>query len=109
MGAVDITARLREWITTAIGDGCLGEEIWFDTSWQTAQAGGGYALSYSVVIAMKSPLLGQGPLAIPFLVPIAAMREDAVRMGVHHAIGKLRELHKQLLDNPRPVVKTTPS
>jgi hypothetical protein len=49
-------------------------------------------------MTMNNPLLGQGPIIVPFHVPIAAMREDAVRIGTHHAMSQLRETHKQLLD-----------
>jgi hypothetical protein len=109
MGAVDVTVRLRGWVAAAIEDACMGEEFWYDTDWQIMQTGQTRAMVYNVVVMMRNPLLGQGPLIMPFQVPITAVREDAVRMGVHHAMGELRKLHKQVLDNPQPVAKTSPS
>jgi hypothetical protein len=104
MTAVHIGDQLDAWVAKAINDGAMGEEFWHDHAGSTVMGPVGPSLRYTVIITMKNPLLGQGPLIMPFTVPIGAMREDAVRLGVHNAMGQLRELHKQLLDaKPRLV------
>jgi hypothetical protein len=89
MGAVDI------------GDGCMGEEFWYDVRWQIAAAGNVRNVQYNVIVAMTNPLLGQGPLVMPFQLPIGIMREEIVRNAVHQAMGQLRALHRAQLHGPK--------
>jgi hypothetical protein len=100
MAAIDMNAQLRQWIAKAINDACMGEEFGYDVRWDLKDP----LLFYSIVLTMSNPMLGQGPLVQQFKAPIGALREDAIRMGVHHVMGQLRALHKQVLDaGPRPV------
>jgi hypothetical protein len=100
MAAIDMNAQLREWVAKAINDGCMGEEFGFDIHWDLKPP----LLYYTVIMTMQNPMLGQGPLVMPVKIPIGAVREDAVRAGVHHLMSELRKLHKQVLDaGPKPV------
>jgi hypothetical protein len=109
MGAVDITARLRGWVIAAIGDAALGEEFWYDTTWHAQpQPGGAPNLVYDVVIAMRNPILGRGPLSMTMHVPIGVMQEAIVRQGVHQVMGQLRALYRQALDRPAAPAVTPP-
>jgi hypothetical protein len=100
MAAIDMNAQLRGWVAKAINDGCMGEEFGYDVRWDLKPP----VLYHTVVITMSNPMLGQGPLVQQFKAPVSALREDAIRLGVHHVMDQLRELHKQVLSaGPKPV------
>lgn len=104
MAAIDMNAQLREWVAKAINEGCMGEEFGFDVSWGIQPP----TVVYTLVITMKNPMLGKGPIVMPFTVPLPALREDAVRMGVHHTMGQLRGAYKKILDaGPQPVASSS--
>lgn len=98
MAAIDMSAQLREWVTQAINDACMREDFAFDVRWDTQ----GQTLAYTVIVTMPNPLLGKGPLLQRFTASVTSLREDAIRAGVHHVMQQLRELHKQILDAPKP-------
>lgn len=100
MAAIDMHAQLRKWVSEAINDACMREDFGYDVRWDLKDP----LLFYSIVLTMSNPMLGQGPLVQQFKAPIGALREDAIRLGVHHVMGQLRTLHKQVLDaGPLPV------
>jgi hypothetical protein len=101
MSAVDMTGQLRGWVEKAISDICMGENFGYDVRWDLQNQ----MLVYTVVVTMPNPLLGQGPLINRFTAPVGALREDAIRLGVHNVMGQLREFHRKQLDKP-PKVKS---
>jgi hypothetical protein len=103
MPALDMTMQLHQWIATAIEERCMGETFTFDTSWKVTDSGKGPSVRYDVIIGLANPLLGGGPIMMPFQVPIGSMREDAVSLGVDNAMGQLRKLFRELIGKgPKP-------
>lgn len=94
MAAIDMTAQVREWVAKAIGEASLREDFAFDVRWDTSPS----TIVYTVIITMPNPLLGKGPLLNRFTAPVSAIREDAIRLGVHTVMQQLREMHKTILD-----------
>jgi hypothetical protein len=97
MAAIDMSAQVREWVKTAISDACMREDFAFDVRWDTTPN----TIVYTVIITMPNPLLGKGPLLQRFSAPLSALREDAIRLGVHTVMQQLREAHKGILDAPK--------
>jgi hypothetical protein len=95
MTAISMSQQLREWVAKAIEDACLGEDFGYETAWTVSPP----RLTYTVVITMANPLLGQGPIVMPFILP-ATFDEATVREGTHHVMGQLRVTARKLLEGP---------
>jgi hypothetical protein len=96
MAAIDLTGQLRDWVAKAIKEACMGEDFGYETAWALKPP----RLTYTVVITMPNPLLGQGPVVMPFSLPVGSLDEDTVRAGVHHVMGELCKIGRQLLEGP---------
>lgn len=97
MAAIDMTAQLREWVAKGITFECLGEDFGFDTSLRFQPP----RLAWTVIITMANPLLGQGPVVMPFSVDAGSLTEENIREGVHHVLTELRKTRRKLLEGPR--------
>jgi hypothetical protein len=93
MAAIDMTGQLRDWVAQAISDGCMGEDFGFDTTWNVAPG----SLLYTVIVTLRNPFLGRGPLLIPFSVPVTKLSEATIRPAVHTLMAQLRQARSELL------------
>lgn len=93
MAATDMSGLLREWVAKAVSDGCLRDDFGWDTRWDLRAP----VFAYTVVLALKNPILGQGPIVQTFQAPISSLQEDTIREGVHELMTQLRQTRKLVL------------
>lgn len=96
MAAIDLTGQLREWVAKAIRLECFGEDFGYDTSLRFQPP----RLAWTVIITMGNPLLGQGPVVMPFSVDAGSLSEENIREAVSHVLAELRKMRRALLDGP---------
>ena len=96
MAAIDLTGQLREWVSEAIRLGCFGEDFGYDTSLRFQPP----RLAWTVIITMPNPLLGQGPVVMPFSVDAGSLTQENISEGVQHVLAELRKTRRALLDGP---------
>ena len=73
---------------------CFGEDFGYDTSLRFQPP----RLAWTVIITMANPLLGQGPVVMPFSVDAGSLTEENIHGGVHHVLTELRKTRRKLLE-----------
>jgi hypothetical protein len=98
MAAIDIAAKIRSTALAAIEAQCFGEDFGFDCAMALMpNPAGGVQVMYTLMVSMRSPLLGQGPMFAPIQMQSPQPDAPAVEKFVTKAMRELRETSRKLL------------
>lgn len=98
MGAIDMDAKVRSAAVAAIDKGCFGEDFGIDTSAVVAPTPtGGAVVLYTLILTLRSPLLGQGPLVNITQIPSPNPTSEQVEQAVTQAMKGLRDMSSKIL------------
>jgi hypothetical protein len=98
MSAIDVAAKVRAAALAAVDKGCFGEDFGVDTTAVVAQSPGGSAMVvYTLIVSMRNPLLGQGPLVTITQIPFPHPSAEQVEQAVTQAMKGLRDLSSEIL------------
>jgi hypothetical protein len=99
MSAIDVSAKVRAAALAAVDKGCFGEDFGVDASAVVAQSpAGGAVILYTLIVSMRSPLLGQGPLVNVTQIPSPHPTAEQVEQAVTQAMKGLRDLSTEILN-----------
>jgi hypothetical protein len=99
MAAIDTAAKVRSAALSAAERQCFGEDFGIDASASLGQGPGGVMVVYTLIVTMRSPLLGQGPLVNITQIPSPDPSAEQVEQAVTKAMAGLRELSTKILND----------
>lgn len=92
----DLEQEVRGWVAAVISAQRFGQDFGYALTWGPAQTPGGLMISWTILVTLRSPLLGQPPIGhVVQLVSPSALTEAAVTQAVSGAITALRAAHEQ--------------
>jgi hypothetical protein len=97
MAALDITAQVKAWAVTAVSAQAFGEDFGVDAAWAVVPAPAGAQVLFTLLVTMRSPLLGQGPLFCLSQLATPQPTQDQVEQAVAEQLRQLRELSRSVL------------
>lgn len=98
MGAIDTGAKVRTAALAAVDKGCFGEDFGVDATADLAQTpAGATVVVYTLILTMRSPLLGQGPLVVITQIPSPSPTAEQVEQVVTQAMKTLRDMSSRIL------------
>lgn len=107
MAAIDVTAKVRAAAMAVVDKTCFGEDFGVDATATLVQAPGGVAVAYTLILSMRSPLLGQGPLVTITQIPSPNPTGEQVEQAVTEAMKGLRDLSSKILTDGNAASKLT--
>lgn len=98
MAAIDIAAKVRAAALATVDKQCFGEDFGVDASAVAVQGPtGGVMVLYTLIVTMRSPVLGQGPLVNVTQIPSPHPTSEQVEQAVSKAMQGLRDLASKIL------------
>ena len=97
MAATDITAQVKAWAIAAAGAQAFGEDLGVDATWAAAPTTQGVQVAFTLLVTMRSPLLGQGPLFSMTQLATPQPSQEQVDNAMAEMLRQIRELSRQVL------------
>lgn len=99
MSAIDVAAKVRSAALAAVDKGCFGEDFGVDATATLVESPNGAVVVYTLIVSMRSPLLGQGPLVTITQLPSPHPSAEQVEQAVTVAMKSLRDASTQILSD----------
>jgi hypothetical protein len=91
MAVTDQSARLRALVAAGIEKQAFGQDFGYDVALSLSPSAHGLLITYTVVVTMPNPLLGQPALGQITLFTSPAPSEERVATAVTDMLAKLRK------------------
>lgn len=99
MAAIDVAAKVRTTALAVVERACLGEDFGVDSTATLVPGPTGVVVVYTLVLSLRSPLLGQGPLVVMMQIPSPNPSTEQVEHAVTEGMKGLRDLSSEILRN----------
>lgn len=99
MAAIDVAAKVRAAALATVGKSCLGEDFGVDATATLVQSPTGVVVVYTLILSLRSPLLGQGPLVVMMQIPSPNPATEQVEHAVSEGVKGLRDLSSKILND----------
>ena len=97
MAAFDVMAQVEAQALAVAGQQAFGEELGVAVTWMLASTPQGAQVVFTVMVSMRAPLLGQGPLFSAGQILSPNPSQEQVEATVAECLRQLRGLSSQML------------